>query len=77
MQYKPKAPEGKFMSTVKIGEKGQIVIPKAARDMMGIKPGDTVLLLADVERGIAIMNNNVVNSVVDKIMAVSKPPKGE
>ncbi len=40
--------------TVRVGEKGQIVIPKEARDMFGIKPGDTLLLLADRQRGIAI-----------------------
>lgn len=53
-----KVPEGKFMSTVKVGEKGQIVIPKGARDLFGIKPGDTLLLMADVERGIAIVDNS-------------------
>ncbi len=40
--------------TVRVGEKGQIVIPKEARDMFGIQPGDTLLLLAERERGIAI-----------------------
>ena len=49
-----KAPEGKFAWTATVGEKGQIVIPKQARDVFGIKPGDTLLLLGDVERGIAI-----------------------
>ncbi|MQA83876.1 MAG: AbrB/MazE/SpoVT family DNA-binding domain-containing protein [Streptosporangiales bacterium] len=47
--------DGKYASTVRVGEKGQIVIPKAARDLFGIMPGDTLLLLADVERGIAIV----------------------
>jgi AbrB family looped-hinge helix DNA binding protein len=49
-------PDGKFMSTIKVGEKGQIVIPKGARDLFGIKPGDTLLLLADKDRGIAILH---------------------
>jgi AbrB family looped-hinge helix DNA binding protein len=48
-------PEGRFASTVRVGEKGQIVIPKGARELFGIDPGDTLLLLADVERGIAIV----------------------
>ena len=47
--------DGKYASTVRVGEKGQIVIPKAARDLFGIEPGDTLLLLADVRRGIAIL----------------------
>jgi len=47
--------DGKYASTVRVGEKGQIVIPKAARDLFGIEPGDTLLLLADVRRGIAIV----------------------
>jgi len=51
-------PEEKFMSTVKVGEKGQIVIPKGARDLFNIKPGDTLLLLADKNQGIAIVQND-------------------
>ena len=49
-----KAPEGKFVSTVKIGPKGQIVVPKEVREMFGVGPGDVLLLLADVERGVAL-----------------------
>ena len=49
-----KAPEGKYAWTATVGEKGQIVIPKQAREIFGIKTGDTLLLLGDVERGIAI-----------------------
>ena len=37
-------PEGRYAWTAKVGEKGQIVIPKEAREVFGIKPGDTLLL---------------------------------
>ena len=49
-----KAPKGKYAWTATVGEKGQIVIPKQARDIFGIRPGDTLLLLGDEKRGIAI-----------------------
>ena len=64
-----KMPKGKFISTVKVGEKGQIVIPKPARDMFSIKPGDTVLLLADEDRGIAIVSNDVYIKFAEAIFA--------
>lgn len=47
-------PHGKYAWTATVGEKGQIVIPKQARDLFGIKPGDTLVILGDVERGLAI-----------------------
>ena len=50
------APEGKYLASVKVGPKGQIVIPKEARELFGIQPGDTLLLLADVNRGIALQS---------------------
>ena len=47
-------PKGKYAWTATVGEKGQIVIPKQARDLFKIKPGDTLVLLGDEKRGIAI-----------------------
>ena len=47
-------PEGKFMATVKLGAKGQIVIPKEARELFSLKEGDALLLMADKNQGIAI-----------------------
>ena len=44
----------KFIWTTKINDKGQIVIPKEARDVFGYKSGDVLLLFGDKERGIAI-----------------------
>ena len=49
------APDGKFAWTVKIGEKGQFVIPKEAREMFDLQPGSTILVLGDAQRGLAIL----------------------
>ncbi len=48
-------PNGKHAWMVKIGEKGQFVIPKEARDKFDLQPGQTILVLADDDRGIAIL----------------------
>ncbi|MBR2595465.1 MAG: AbrB/MazE/SpoVT family DNA-binding domain-containing protein, partial [Solobacterium sp.] len=53
-----KTPEGKYAWTATVGEKGQIVIPKQARELFNIKPGDTLLLLGDINKGIAIPDQN-------------------
>ncbi|MER7082129.1 looped-hinge helix DNA binding domain-containing protein, AbrB family [Saccharopolyspora kobensis] len=69
MNVKDLPPEpGKFAGTVKVGEKGQIVIPKGARDLFGINPGDTLLLLADVEQGIAIVRQDLFDSFIAQAM---------
>ena len=47
--------EGKYAWMVKIGEKGQFVIPKEARELFDLKPGDEILVLGDKERGIAVL----------------------
>lgn len=46
-----------IFGTVKVGPKGQIVISAEARKVFGIKPGDTLMLLGDKERGLAIPTN--------------------
>ncbi len=60
------APDGKYAWTATVGEKGQIVIPKQARDLFGIKPGDTLLLLGDEEQGIAIPRKEAFNGLFNK-----------
>ena len=62
-----KTPPGKYAWTVKIGERGQFVIPKEARDMLGVKPGDTILVLGDVERGLAILPKAMMNRYIAMI----------
>ena len=65
-------PEGRYAWTAKVGEKGQIVIPKEAREVFGIKPGDTLLLLADVRQGIAIVNNELYQQFADAVFHAQK-----
>ncbi len=60
-------PKGKYAWTVKIGEKGQFVIPKEARDIFGIRPGDTIIVLGDVERGLAIPPKEMMDRYISRI----------
>ena len=64
-------PKGKFLSIVKVGDTGQIVIPKGARELFGIQPGDQLLLMADKKRGIALIDENSI-SVPDKLWETAK-----
>ena len=61
-------PKGKYAWTAKVGEKGQIVIPKEARDIFNINPGDTLLLLGDEKQGIAIVKNEVFTHFAETIL---------
>lgn len=56
-----------FMSSVKIGPKGQIVIPKEARQIFGVQPGDTLLILGDEETGIIVTKPDVLRDAANEI----------
>ena len=58
---------GKYAWSVTVGAKGQIVIPKEAREVFGIAPGDTLLLLGDEKRGIAIPPKTLFSQLNDHI----------
>ena len=58
----------KYVGISKVGEKGQIVIPKEARDMFDIKPGDSIIVLCDKEKGIALVKSDVIEDLTDKIL---------
>ena len=64
--------KNKFVGISKVGEKGQIVIPKEARDMFNIKPGDSIIVLCDKTQGIALVKSDVIEDLSSKIF-----PKGE
>ena len=60
--------EGKYIfGVVKVGDKGQIVIPKDARKIYDIKPGDALLILGD-QKGIALLKTEVFQSIIDQAM---------
>ena len=58
--------EGKYIfGVVKVGDKGQIVIPKEARKIYDIKPGDAMIVLGD-QRGIALLKTEIIQSAIDQ-----------
>ena len=62
-------PKGKHIfGFVKVGEKGQIVIPKEAREIFDIKPGDSLLVLGDEAQGIAIAKNEEVMRWAEELL---------
>lgn len=75
-----KQPAGKYAWTVKVGEKGQFVIPKEAREVFGIKPGDTLIVLADEKQGIAIPPKTMFSKAMSMIFGADSAqdePEGE
>lgn len=67
-----KKPNNKWIWTAKIGPKGQIVIPKEARDVFDLKVGDSLLLFGDLERGIAIAKAQDYINLANAIFAARK-----
>ncbi len=60
-------PDGKYAWIVKIGEKGQFVIPKEAREMFDFQPGSEILVLGDRNRGIAILPKKIQSEYISKL----------
>ena len=65
---KNKTDKNKFVGICKVGEKGQIVIPKEIRTMFDINPGDSVIVLCDKDKGIALLKADVIDSLTDKVL---------
>ena len=60
--------DGKYIfGVVKVGDKGQIVIPRDARKIYDIKPGDALILLGD-QRGMALLKTEIFQSAIDQAM---------
>ena len=60
-----KEQEDRFIVSVKVGPKGQITLPKEAREMFDIKVGETIMVLGDKERGLALMKADIFYSLME------------
>ena len=58
----------RVFGTAKVGDRGQIVIPKEARELFGIKPGDTLLILGEAETGLIVSRPEVLNKLANEIL---------
>lgn len=57
----------RVFGTAKVGDRGQIVIPKEARKLFNINPGDTLLILGEEETGLIVSHPDVLSNIADKI----------
>lgn len=61
-----KISNNRFIVSAKVGSKGQIVIPVEAREMFNIKSGDTLMVLGDKKRGLALMKDDIFYQLMEK-----------
>lgn len=69
--------KGKYVGISKVGEKGQVVIPKEAREMFDIKPGDSLIILCDKDQGMAIVKSDIIESIGDEIFKAKQEQEKE
>ena len=67
LYFKEAYMKDKFVGIAKVGEKGQIVIPKEAREMFDIKSGDSIIVLCDKQKGIALLKADAIEDLSDKV----------
>ena len=57
--------DDRFIVSVKVGPKGQITIPVEARNMFDIKEGDTLMVMGDKEKGIAVLKADLFYEIME------------
>ena len=62
----------RVFGTAKVGDRGQIVIPKEARELFGIQPGDTLLILGEAETGLIVSRPEVLNNLANQLLNTVK-----
>ena len=63
-----KANTRRVFGTAKVGDRGQIVIPKETREMFNIQPGDTLLILGETDVGLIVSRPETLNDLADKLL---------
>lgn len=67
----------RVFGTAKVGDRGQIVIPKEARDLFQIRPGDTLLILGDKETGLIVSRPEVLADIANKLFETVRNEEDE
>lgn len=62
----------RVFGTAKVGDRGQIVIPKEARELFGIRPGDTLLIVGEADTGLMISRPDVLNHLANELLNTVK-----
>ena len=57
----------RVFGTAKVGDRGQIVIPKEARELFGIQPGDTLLILGEEDTGLIVSRPEILSDIANNI----------
>lgn len=63
-----KVKQQRVFGTAKVGDRGQIVIPKEARELFGIRPGDTLLILGEANTGLIVSRPEVLNHLANELL---------
>ena len=62
----------RVFGTARVGDRGQIVIPKEARELFGIRPGDTLLIVGEADTGLIISHPDVLNNLANELLNTVK-----
>lgn len=57
----------RVFGTAKVGDRGQIVIPKEARELFNIRPGDTLLILGEESKGLIVSRPELLRDLADQV----------
>ena len=66
-----------YMTAVRLGPQGQIVIPKEVREMFGLDVGDQLVLLADRKKGVALQTTDKLNPMMRRVFEETEAEEAE